>query len=117
MGENQTHEECTLNREDFVRWIKEIYQTRDAEIECNQLQELLPAFVDAEVRGMIMNGEGQSVRLHLSHCPDCTDVYENLRSVVALTENGRLPSADELFALLNIEPTLAENETAEALVA
>jgi hypothetical protein len=106
-----------LNREDFVRWIKQIYQTRDAEIECAQLQEVLPAFVDAEVSGMIMNGEGHGVRLHLSHCPDCTDVYESLRAIVTLTENGRLPSADELFAALNIEPTFAEREAAEPLAA
>ena len=104
-----------MNREDFVHWIKQIYQTRDAELECSQLQGLLPAFVDAEVSGMIMNGEAQGVRLHLSHCPDCTDVYESLRSVVALTESGRLPSAAELFASLNVEPTFAE--TAETLVA
>jgi hypothetical protein len=109
-----------LNREDFVRWVKQIYQTRDAEVDCVQLQELLPAFVDAEVSGLIMNGEGQGVRLHLSHCPDCTDVYETLRSLVALTESGRLPSADELFASLNIEPTFAETPVktgAEPLVA
>ena len=105
-----------MNREDFVRWIKEIYQTRDAEIDCVQLQELLPAFVDAEVSGMIMNGEGRSVRLHLSHCPDCTDVYESLRSIVALTESGRLPSADELFAALNLDK-VAESEAAEPLAA
>lgn len=106
-----------MNREDFVRWIKEIYQTKDAEIDCNQLQELLPAFVDAEVSGMTMNGEGQSVRLHLSHCPDCHAVYETLHSVVVLTESGRLPSAEELFASLDIEPTFTETKTAEPLAA
>jgi hypothetical protein len=105
-----------LNREDFIRWIKEIYQTGDTEIDCVQLQEMLPAFVDAEVSGMIMNGEGHRVRLHLSHCPDCTDVYESLRSIVALTESGRLPSADELLAALKIDK-VAQAEAAEPFAA
>jgi hypothetical protein len=116
MGDS-TEEECALNRKNFIRWIKQIYQTQDAEIDCNQLQELLPTFVDAEISGVILNGEDRGVRLHLSQCPDCHDVYETVRRLATLTENGRLPETAELLAFFDTPPTPqpTRSETAEAL--
>jgi hypothetical protein len=93
-----------LKQKDFVRWIRQIFQTEDAEIDCARLQDLLPIIVDAEVSGIIMNGEDRQLRLHLSHCPDCNDVYETVRRLASLTDNDRLPEAGELLAAFNLKP-------------
>lgn len=108
-----------MNQKEFSRWIQQIFQTQDTEIDCAQLQDLLPIMVDAEVNGIIMNGEDRPVRLHLSHCPDCHDVYETVRRLAALTDSDRLPEAAELLAALNVKPApkAVLEETAEPLVA
>lgn len=59
------------------------------DLTCEQAQELLPAFVDAELAGEDVDASPAYAALlrHLDHCADCTDLYatlaEDMQSVLA----------------------------------
>jgi predicted anti-sigma-YlaC factor YlaD len=89
----------TLNPEQFLNWLEQIYATREAEIDCERLQALLPTYVDVEVAGGDL-GEARlvPVRAHLAQCPACHDEYQGLLAVARLEAQGRLPEAEESLA-------------------
>ena len=78
-----------LAEETFTRWIKQIYTTEEHEIDCKQLQNFLPAFVDAEVEGERLPHTAV-IQTHLQRCPDCQEIYEGLNLVVRA--EAELPS-------------------------
>ncbi len=99
----------TLNPEQFLHWLEQIYRTDEAEIDCERLQAILPVFVDFEVGGGNLSAERLApVRVHLAHCPDCTDEYEGLRSVALLEAEGCLPQVEESLAQFEAEPASAD---------
>lgn len=98
-----------MNREQFLHWLEQIYQTREAEIDCERLQALLPAVVDFEIGGENLPAERLAqVRAHLAHCPDCADEYEGLRTVARLEAQGRLPQVEESLAQFEAEAASAD---------
>jgi len=99
----------TLNPKQFLHWLEQIYNTDEAEIDCERLQAILPAFVDFEIGGGNLPAERLAlVRTHLAHCPDCADEYEGLRSVAQLEAEGRLPQVEESLAQFEAEPASAD---------
>ncbi len=78
-----------LAEETFTRWIEQIYTTEEHEIDCKQLQNFLPAFVDAEVNRERLPHTAV-IRTHLQHCPDCQEIYEGLNLVIRA--EAELPS-------------------------
>jgi hypothetical protein len=104
-----------LNREEFTQWIKQIFRTDEAEIGCDGLQQALPAFVDAEVERKLGGAEPAAfaaIRTHLYQCPDCNDIYENLRQIAILSDSGRLPEVEEA-----LETIVASDEPAQPAAA
>jgi anti-sigma factor RsiW len=98
-----------LNPEQFLHWLEQIYNTSEAEIDCERLQAILPAFVDFEIGGGNLPAERLAlVRAHLAHCPDCADEYEGLRTVARLEAQGRLPQVEESLAQFEAESASAD---------
>jgi hypothetical protein len=89
-----------LSRGGFLEWLTQIYATADTEIECEQAQTLLAAYVEAELADADLEDRWSGVRDHLTHCPDCQDEYAALRLVAELEAQGALPAPDELLAQL-----------------
>ena len=98
-----------MNPEQFLHWLEQIYNTSEAEIDCEHLQAILPAFVDFEIGGGNLPAERLApVRAHLAHCPDCADEYEGLRTVARLEAQGRLPQVEESLAQFEAESASAD---------
>lgn len=68
----------------FRGWIRKIYATRDGELDCNELQEIIPQYVDMEVDEKGAEAKFPQVKHHLKQCPDCYDLYVTLRDVARL---------------------------------
>jgi predicted anti-sigma-YlaC factor YlaD len=93
------------NRERFLHWLEQIYKTGEAEMDCEALQAVLPAYADFEIGGGKLPAEQVAlVRAHLAHCPDCADEYEGLRAVAQLEAQGGLPQAEEILSTFEAEP-------------
>jgi hypothetical protein len=86
-----------LDRKRLLEWLDQLYNTRDAEIDCDQLQAALPALVDLKIynAGSFDEERLSQVRVHLAQCPDCSEEFAALASVVLLESQERLPEADE----------------------
>jgi predicted anti-sigma-YlaC factor YlaD len=63
----------------FYDWIRRIYATHDDELDCDQLLELLPSYVDVEIAGEVTPSHLCEVERHLRQCPYCYDIYLGLR--------------------------------------
>jgi predicted anti-sigma-YlaC factor YlaD len=85
-----------LNQEHFAEWIQQIHRTTEAEIDCDCLQRLLPAYVDARLAGLLP-GSVTEIENHLRQCPDCSADYVGLSHVASLERHGRLPEVEELL--------------------
>jgi predicted anti-sigma-YlaC factor YlaD len=75
----------------FHDWIRKIYATRDDELDCEQVFELLPKYVDMVTSGQAFPPGLARVEHHLKQCPYCHDLYLGLRDAVKL-ENQRTAS-------------------------
>lgn len=84
----------------FRQWIGRIYATKSTEIDCDETQTRLPAYVDNELQGRELD---TAVDIHLNQCPDCQEIYEGLYYVALLEQQGDIPDAttvaDELTAV------------------
>lgn len=70
-----------MTEEKFTHWIENVFATQEHEIDCQQLQGYLPAFVDGELNDEL-SPQSTIVKTHLQQCPDCTEIYEGLILVV-----------------------------------
>jgi hypothetical protein len=106
-----------MGLETFRKWIRQIYATRDEELDCNELFELVPKYVDMEIAGERTKPHFSEVEHHLSHCPRCYDLYLTLRDAARLETQVEMleshhigPSSDqevelfELFEESKVEP-------------
>jgi hypothetical protein len=73
----------------FHQWIHQIYTTQDEELDCNELLDTIPRYVDVEIAGGATDPQFPGVETHLGHCPQCQDLYLTLREV-ALLENQQV---------------------------
>ena len=79
---------------------------RQDELACEQAQELLPAFVEAELAGADVDAAPEYAALlrHLDHCEECTSLYaalaEDLTALAGATETlpAARPAAPAFFA-------------------
>jgi predicted anti-sigma-YlaC factor YlaD len=99
-----------LDRTNFLHWLDQLYNTAATEIDCDQLQAFLPAYVDFEAAGNDPASRLPQVKAHLAQCPDCAEEYEGLRVVARLEAQGRLPQVEE--SLAQFEAVEAEPEQA-----
>ncbi len=87
--------EGSLKEERISHLISRVYATEDVELGCDQVQSLLPWFVEADVDGADAS-ESSPVRAHLEQCPDCEATYQGLRAVLeAELLGGELPAPEE----------------------
>ncbi len=103
-----------MDRTHFLHWLNQIYATTEAEIDCDRLQALLPAYVDFEAAGDDPGSRLPQVKAHLAQCPDCAEEYAGLRAVAELEAQGRLPSVEASLAQFEAEPTPEPAETVPA---
>lgn len=93
-----------MNHKQFLHWLEQIYATTPAEIDCDQFQALLPAYVDFEIAGESPGSRLPQVKAHLAQCRDCAEEYEGLRAVAKMDAEGRLPEAEEILTQFAEEP-------------
>ncbi len=86
-----------MNSIEFERMINRIYKTADEELVCDQVRELVPAYVDSLVAEVIPVSQFSEIRLHLDQCSDCADLAESLYQVAKLDADNTLPAADILL--------------------
>ena len=98
-----------MNRTNFLHWLDQIYATASTEIDCDQLQLLLPAYVDFEVAGSDPGGRLPQVKAHLAQCRDCFEEHTGLLAVAQLEAQGGLPEVEE--SLKQIEAELEQEHT------
>jgi hypothetical protein len=101
-----------LNQKQFTRWIRQIHATNGAEIECDRLQKLLPAVIDAEMSGF-SHPCLVDVKTHLLQCADCADDYNGLLHIARLEAGNQLPTAAELLATLTTSAAPASSSTVD----
>ena len=99
-----------MNRTQLVQWLERTYATADSELDCDQLQAILPAFVDLEIAGAHPADRFPLVPAHFAQCPDCAEEYEGLRQVARLEAQHRLPEAEESLNQFEASPVLKEGE-------
>lgn len=93
-----------MNRKGFARWLERIYVTAETEMDCEQLQAILPAYVEFEIAGGDPQARFPKAKAHLAQCPDCAEEYAGLRKVVDLEARGRLPQVEESLAQFDTVP-------------
>jgi hypothetical protein len=67
-------------------WFTRVYGTLDYELDCSDLLDIIPQYVDMEVAGNIPEKEYPQVKHHLAQCTDCYDMYLTLRDVASLEQ-------------------------------
>lgn len=73
-----------MTSQSFTHWIDRLYATENDEFDCQQLQAALPAFVDAENENKPFDPVIlRRIKNHLHQCPDCHELYNGLKYVVA----------------------------------
>ncbi len=105
--------EADLDLKNFVKWIGKIYATKERELDCEQIQWLLPAYVDTKLNiSLIKSTEFHQlitdVKTHLSQCPDCKETYRGLWYIAQLEVDDGILMIDE-----DIEDVSPETEVDE----
>ena len=85
-----------MEREQFEKWLKNIYDTQDEEISCTECFDLVSRFVELETSGQDAAAELPQVVQHLGQCRACRDEYEMLRDLARFENEGGMPSVDDL---------------------
>ena len=79
-------EGSALKQAAFLQWIEQIYATKENELDCQQMQDLLPEFVEAEQNKTVPPHAAKAFHDNLKQCPDCQEVYDGLRYVVEMEQ-------------------------------
>ena len=67
-----------LNRDDVIKLVRVVAETREVEIGCDECFERLDGFVETEFFGVDAGAAMPSVRDHLDKCADCRAEFEVL---------------------------------------
>ena len=67
-----------LGRDDVVKLVRVVAQTREIEIGCDECFERLDGFAEAELSGVDASAAMSLVRDHLDKCDDCRDELKAL---------------------------------------
>jgi predicted anti-sigma-YlaC factor YlaD len=85
-----------IDLQTFRKWIRQIYATRDQEMDCEGFFEAIPKYIDFEIAGGNANLQFPEVQRHLAQCPRCKDLYDAVR------EAARLESESEAAELIPV---------------
>lgn len=106
-----------MDLERFSHFISRIYGTDDVELDCDRIQALLPAYVEAELAHEELDSLGPAIRTHLLQCPDCAETHDEMLHIATLEAGGELPSLDEALAMLtDLEATPEEADAGEPML-
>jgi len=95
----------------FRRWIRNIYNTLEDELDCEVVARVIPHYVDLKVAGEQPEGRFPKVRQHLAQCSECCDLYHTLYDI-ALVE-----SQEERLHTARSEQVPVESEFERAVMA
>ena len=101
-----------MNRTQLIQWIERTYATAPVELDCDQLQALLPALVDSEIAGEDLSVRFPLALAHFAQCPDCAEEYRALCEVARLEAQHRLPEVEASLEQIETAPILAQGELA-----
>jgi len=72
-----------LNQKEFQSWVDGIYETEEESLDCQEIQAVLPAYVEAEIAGHPFDASvTKKVETHFNQCSDCHEIYDGLKFVV-----------------------------------
>ena len=74
-----------LQRDDAVKLVRVVAETREIEIGCDECFERLDGFAEAELSGVDASAAMPLVRDHLDKCADCRSKFEALLSALRST--------------------------------
>ena len=80
-----------MHLKSFRKWIRQIYNTWDEELDCDEVYQVLPQYVELEIAGKEAEQCFPNVRHHLRQCTECYDLHLTLRDV-ALLEGRQVAS-------------------------
>ncbi len=101
-----------MERKRFVHSLDQIYGTAEKEIDCQELQRLLPTYVEMQIARGDATQQFPAVHTHLLQCPDCAEEYRGLREVAEIEARGELPAAEKTLATFEPKPEPEPEETA-----
>jgi hypothetical protein len=84
----------------FSRWMKQVRDTQDEEIDCSTCLDQVSYYVDLELATGEAAQSMPQVGHHLRQCVVCREEYETLRGLARLEARDELPTPDELIARL-----------------
>lgn len=87
-----------LNPDDVKKLMREVMQTREEEIGCDECLEQLDRFVEMELAGLDAVAAMPLLQEHLQMCGDCREEFEMLLEALRATEGSR--SVRSLWAQL-----------------
>ena len=88
----------------FKRWIRQVRDTQENEIDCSECLEQLSNFVDLE---LALGEDGKrmpQVSQHLHQCTVCREEYEVLEQLARLEVDDALPEQADLIEKLKRNP-------------
>ncbi len=97
--------------------MKLIFDTADVELNCEQMQSILPQYVKMELDGMDPAIKAPAARTHLLQCPDCADEYQTLLDITRMEAQGQLPTADQILQQFPDSEPIPQDTEAVPLVA
>ena len=74
-----------LKRDDVVKLVRVVAQTREIEIGCDECFERLDIFAETELSGVDGSAAMPLVRDHLDKCEDCRSKFEALLTALRST--------------------------------
>jgi predicted anti-sigma-YlaC factor YlaD len=71
-----------VTSEKFKWLIRSIFAVQDKEMLCSKFFDVLPRYVDLQLKGKDVDKVFPEVRHHLHQCPECNEVYQALLQAV-----------------------------------
>jgi hypothetical protein len=84
----------------FSRWMKQVRDTKDEEIDCSSCLDQISQYVDLELATGDAARSLPQVEHHLRQCAVCCEEYEVLSELARLEAQDNLPSQDEMIERL-----------------
>ena len=88
----------------FKRWIRQVRDTQENEIDCSECLEQLSNFVDLELALGEAGKRMPQVSQHLHQCTVCREEYEVLEQLARLEIDDALPEQADLIEKLKRNP-------------
>jgi predicted anti-sigma-YlaC factor YlaD len=85
-----------MHLKSFRHLIRKVYVTQDEELDCDQLLQNLPQYVEMEVVGEQAQQHFPDIKHHLDQCTECYDLYLTVRDVARLEQQRVAPELADL---------------------